>query len=293
MVVWKGKGDMKVMISGTGGLIGSALKSTLEREGCDVVALPRSYEQKLDFRGVDTVIHLAGESIAKGRWNTEKKRRIRASRISGTKQLAEQMADSEFKPLNFICASAIGYYGDRGDEILDESSDAGQGFLPEVCEEWEQATAAASDAGIRTLNIRTGIVLSAQGGALKTMLPPFMAGLGGILGHGSQYMSWISLDDEISIIRYLMNHEGMHGEVNLVSPNPVTNREFTKILSTVIKRPAFLPMPAVAARILFGEMADALLLSSTRVYPRKLLDSGYEFIHPTLESALRKVLNEQ
>ncbi len=281
---------MKILLSGSSGLIGNALGAAMKADGHEIIALPRTFESPIDFTGVDAVVHLAGESIATGRWTAEKKRKIRDSRITGTKQLAEQLSSSKDKPSVFICASAIGYYGDRNNEVLDESSTMGSGFLPEVCKEWEHATHPAEEAGIRTVHIRTGIVLSADGGALKKMLPPFKLGGGGILGSGNQYMSWISLEDEVAIIRYLIDNPEMSGSVNLVSPNPVTNREFTKTLGKIIKRPTILPMPAFAARLLFGEMADALLLSSARVFPNKLIASGYEFFHPTLEEALRSVL---
>jgi len=281
---------MKILISGSSGLIGKALSAEMKAAGHEIVALPRTFDNPIDFTGVDAVVHLAGESIASGRWTSEKKRRIRESRIRGTKQLSEQLASSKSKPSVFISASAIGYYGDRDDEILDESSALGVGFLPEVCKEWEEATRSAESAGIRTVHIRTGIVLSRTGGALKQMLPAFKFGGGGRMGSGTQYMSWISLKDEVSIIRYLIDNPTISGSVNLVSPNPVTNMEFAKTLGKIIKRPTILPMPAFAARLLFGEMADALLLSSARVYPDKLISSGYEFSHPTLESALRSVL---
>jgi uncharacterized protein (TIGR01777 family) len=282
---------MKILISGSSGLIGSALRNDLEEGGHEIVALTRSFEDPIDFSGVHAVVHLAGENIAAGRWTSEKKRRIRESRVKGTAQLANQIALSQEKPSVFICASAIGYYGDRGTENLDESSGIGSGFLPQVCKEWEEAARPAEDAGIRTVRLRTGMVLSCDGGALHKMITPFKLGGGGILGNGAQYMSWISLDDEVAIIRYLIENHSVSGPVNVVSPNPVTNREFTKTLGKVLKRPTILPMPAFAARILFGEMADALLLSSTKVYPRTLLQSGYEFKHSTLESALRSILS--
>ena len=281
---------MKIFISGSSGLIGSALADSLKTEGHEVVALPRTYEKPIDFAGADAVVHLAGENIAAGRWTAEKKRRIEESRVKGTRHLAEQLAATKEKPSVFICASAIGYYGDRGSENLDESSAPGTGFLPDVCKKWEDATRPAEDDGIRTVRIRTGIVLSTEGGALKKMLPPFKLGGGGVLGNGMHYMSWISLEDEVAIIRYLIDNPNINGSVNLVSPNPVTNAEFTKTLGKIIKRPTIIPMPAFAARLLFGEMADALLLSSARVFPNKLISSGYEFKHPTLESALRSIL---
>lgn len=282
---------MNILISGSSGLIGRALKFDLEGKGHSVAGLPRTFEESIDFTGVDAVVHLAGESIATGRWTSEKKRKIRESRVKGTAQLAKQIAAAKEKPSVFVCASAIGYYGDRGHEELDETCGMGAGFLPEVCKEWEDAAQPAEDAGVRTVRLRTGIVLSSDGGALHKMLTPFKLGGGGVLGSGAQYMSWISLDDELAIIRYLMDNRNMRGPVNLVSPNPVTNSEFTKILGKVLKRPTLLPMPVFAARLLFGEMADALLLSSTRVLPGKLLQSGYEFKHSTLETALRSILS--
>lgn len=282
---------MKILISGSSGLIGSALKGELEGDGQEIVALPRTFQDPIDFSGVDAVVHLAGESISTGRWTAGKKRKIQESRIKGTAQLAKQITLSENKPSVFICASAIGYYGHREDEKLDESSEIGNGFLPQVCKEWEEATRIVEEAGVRTVRLRTGIVLSDTGGALQKMITPFKLGGGGILGNGQQYMSWISLDEEVAIIRYLINNQNISGSVNLVSPNPVTNKEFTKALGKVLRRPTLLPLPAFAVRLLFGEMGDALLLSSTRVYPNKLLKSGYEFKNPMLEPALRSMLS--
>ncbi len=281
---------MKVYISGSHGLIGSALKERLEAEGCTVEGLSRDFKQLISFEGVDAVVHLAGESIAEGRWNAAKKKRIEVSRVVGTRQLAEQLANSSVKPKVFISASAIGYYGDRNDEILNETSAAGTGFLSAVCEKWEESALPAEQAGIRTVKIRTGIVLSKQGGALAKMLPPFKMGGGGKLGSGKQFMSWISLDDMVGIIPFLIENENVSGPVNLVAPNAVTNLEFTKALGAVLHRPVVMPLPAFAARLIFGEMADALLLSSTRVTPKKLLDKGYSFKHADLQSALESIL---
>lgn len=281
---------MRVMISGSSGLIGSALKQSLEADGHEVIGLPRTFRQPLDFTGVDAVVHLAGESIAQGRWTAAKKRRIEDSRVQGTQQLAKQLADSETKPYVFICASAIGFYGDRGDEVLDESSAAGTDFLSKVCKKWEAAAQPASAAGIRTVWIRTGIVLSANGGALKQMLLPFKMGGGGMLGNGQQYMSWISLTDEIRIIRFAIDNPVLGGVVNLTAPKPVTNREFTKTLGRVLHRPTVLPLPAFAVRLIFGEMGSALLLGSTRALPKKLMDADFEFCHPDLQSALEDIL---
>lgn len=281
---------MKILISGSSGLVGAALRERLETDGHETAALPRSFEEPINFTGVDAVVHLAGEPIAEGRWTSAKKKRIEESRVNGTHQLAEQLAASESKPAVFISASAIGFYGDGGDERLAESSSAGSGFLSDVCQKWEAAAQPAAAAGIRTVCIRTGIVLSKNGGALKQMLPPFKMGGGGILGSGKQYMSWISLADEVGAICFALENTTLKGPVNLVSPHPMTNLEFTKTLGKVLKRPTVLPLPAFAARIIFGEMAEELLLGSTRVLPKKLVDAGYKFCHADLQSALEDVL---
>lgn len=280
---------MKVLLSGSSGLIGSALAAGLRRDGHTVVPLPRTYEQPVIFSGADAVIHLAGENIA-GRWNAARKQRIEQSRVLETRRLSEQLAQSIEKPAVFICASAIGYYGSRGDELLAEESPPGNGFLADVCRRWEAAAAPAEEAGIRTVRIRTGIVLSREGGALARMLPPFLAGIGGKLGGGQQFMSWISLADEINAIRFLIGCEAIHGAVNLTAPNPETNTDFSKALGRALHRPAVLPMPALAVRLLFGEMGNELLLGGARVLPKKLIDAGYEFRHPHLESALEDIL---
>ena len=281
---------MNVYISGSSGLIGSALRENLESDGHRVTALPRTYEKAIDFSGVNVVVHLAGESIAEGRWSAAKKQRIMQSRVGRTKQLCMQLASNPRKPSLFISASAIGFYGDRNSEVLDENSQIGEGFLSEVCSKWEEASLPAAKTGIRTVNLRTGMVLSTKGGALNKMLPPFRFGGGGMLGSGEQYMSWISLDDTVKSIRFIMENQSLAGPVNLVSPNPVTNLEFTKTLGKVLKRPTIMPLPAFAARLLFGEMADALLLSSARVIPKKLVEANYKFKHDTLQSALEDIL---
>lgn len=283
---------MKVMISGSHGLIGSALTEQLEADGHNILRLPRNMSNRLSFKEIDAVIHLAGESIASGRWNEAKKRRIEESRVGPTKQLAELLANSPDKPAVFISASAIGYYGTRGNEILNEESDPGRGYLSSVCKKWEESTRMAGVAGIRTVNLRTGIVLSTKGGALKQMLPPFKFGAGGPLGDGKQFMSWISLDDVVKAICYIIDNPSISGPLNLTAPNPVRNHEFSTMLGKALHRPAFLPMPAFAARFLFGEMADALLLSSTRVMPDKLIQNGYKFKHTDLKPALEDILSE-
>jgi len=281
---------MKILISGSHGLIGTELVHELTSQGHDIVRLGRDLSKPIDFSDVDVVIHLAGENIAEGRWNDQKKKAIRDSRVNGTAALSQQIERADHKPSIFISGSAIGFYGDRPNESLDEKSDPGSGFLPYVCAQWESQTQPASDAGVRTVHLRTGIVLSSQGGALKKMLPPFKMGGGGILGNGKQVMSWISIQDMVGAILHIIEHSEISGAVNMVSPNPHTNKEFTKTLGHVLKRPTIMPLPAFAARILFGEMADALLLSSTRVLPNVLLETEYSFKHPDLESALKAVL---
>ena len=239
--------------------------------------------------GFDAVIHLAGESII-GRWTAVKKEKIRESRIAGTSNLAQALANAKVKPRVFISSSAIGYYGDRGDEILKEESPAGTGFLPEVCREWEVATEAAAKAGIRTVQIRTGIVLSTAGGALAKMLTPFKLGLGGIVGSGLQWMSWIDVRDMVGAIQHIVKTDQLRGPVNLVAPTPVRNAEFTKTLASVLSRPAFFPMPAFVVKLVFGEMGETVLLGSQRVEPRQLVASGYPFQFRELQGSLKATL---
>ena len=281
---------MNVLLSGSNGLIGSELKKKLENNGHQVTPLSRDFDNPINFEGIDAVIHLAGENIAQGRWTKAKKSEIRNSRVNGTKKLSDQLATSPYKPSIFISSSATGFYGDRSDNILDEESSQGAGFLPEVCVLWEKATKSAEQAEIRTVHIRTGVVLTKKGGALKKMLPPFLLGGGGILGNGKQYMSWISLEDEINAILFILNNPEINGAVNLTAPNPVDNKEFTKILGKTIKKPTILPLPGFAARLLFGEMAEAILLTGNRVLPNKLLNTGFTFSHPTLDKALENIL---
>jgi uncharacterized protein (TIGR01777 family) len=240
--------------------------------------------------GLDAIVHLAGESIA-ARWTPQKKARIRASRIEGTRLLAERAAQMQQPPKVFVSASAIGYYGDRGNEIMIEDSPPGTSFLCQVCREWEAATQAAEARGIRTVRLRIGVVLSKHGGALAQMLFPIRIGVGGRLGSGRQYMSWISIDDLIGAIQHALATESLSGAVNAVAPAPVTNAEFTKTLGKVLRRPTVFPVPAFAVRLLFGEMGQELLLASTRVEPSRLIRSGYTFRHAKLEGALRAVLH--
>ena len=298
---------MTVLVSGSTGLVGSSLVPRLEASGHHVLRLVRGspkddMERRWDpetgelapaaLDDVQAMVHLAGENIASGRWNEAKKSRIRSSREDGTRLLARGLAALRTPPGVLISASAIGYYGSRGDEILDEKSPPGADFLAETCIAWENAARPAADAGVRTVYLRIGIVLSADGGALAKMLFPFKMGVGGVIGGGDQYMSWVSLSDLEGIIVHALNTETLEGPVNAVSPAPATNREFTKTLGGVLSRPTLFPMPAFAARLAFGEMADALLLSSTRVTPGRLQESGYDFQHPGLDGALRHVLGQ-
>lgn len=242
------------------------------------------------IEGFDAVVNLAGESIAEGRWTEDKKQRIRESRVKGTKLLGDALANLTNSPKTFICASAIGYYGNRGDEILTETSAPGDDFLAKVCVEWEKATALAKEKGIRVLNTRFGVILDAHGGALAKMLPPFRAGLGGKIGSGKQWMSWIALDDVVGALKFALTNEGLSGPVNFVAPNPVTNAEFTNTLGKVLSRPTLFPIPAFGVRLLFGEMGEALLLAGQRVAPKRLMTEGYQFQYSQLDEALRHVL---
>ena len=244
------------------------------------------------LNGIDGVVHLAGENISGGRWTDKMKQRIRDSRVVGTKTLCEDLAALSENPRVLVCASAIGYYIHGGDQILDETSPAGEGFLSEVVQEWEAATQPASDAGIRVVNLRIGVILSPEGGALEKMLTPFKMGVGGRVGSGQQYWSWVALDDVIGAILHALHNDELNGPANATSPNPVTNLEFTKTLGKVLKRPTIFPMPAFAARLALGQMADELLLSSQRIHPVKLQEHGYEFEYPDLENALRHLLQK-
>jgi len=295
---------MKILVSGSHGLVGSALTKALRAQGDEVLSLVRNTPKSpteiawqpngaLDpaaLDGIDVVVHLAGESIAAGRWNDEKKRRIRESRINGTTSISEALARNANPPRTFVCASAIGYYGNRADELLTEASSRGEDFLSGVCVEWERATDPAAEKGIRVVNARFGIILSTEGGALAKMLPPFRMGVGGRIGDGKQWMSWIALADVINGLMFVIRNQSVTGPVNFVAPNPVTNAEFTKTLGKVLSRPTIFPIPAFAVRLAFGEMADALLLSSARVEPVELEKAGFAFAHNDLESALRQAL---
>jgi uncharacterized protein len=296
---------VNILVSGSHGLIGSALVPALAARGHRVVRLVRSRGPRSSdeigwdpaggwidapaLEGLEGVIHLAGEAIAAGRWTAARKARIRGSRIGGTRLLAEALARLRRKPQLLISASAIGYYGSRGEEILVEESAPGIGFLAEVCRDWEAAAAPARDAGIRVAHLRSGLVLSPTGGALANLLKIFRLGLGGRLGSGRQFMSWITLDDEVDAVLHVLAQDAQRGPVNLVSPHPVTNREFTASLGRILHRPALFPVPASVLRIVLGEVAGELL-GSQRVHPTKLLSTGYAFRHPDLAAGLRAVL---
>jgi uncharacterized protein (TIGR01777 family) len=291
---------MKIAVTGATGLIGSTLLPLLKGAGDEVVVLRRPDDWNPEtgtvnqtvFRDIDAVVHLAGESIAAGRWTGARKARILDSRIKGTKLIAETIASMETRPSVLISASAIGYYGDRGGEVLREDSGPGVGFLPDVCQQWEAATDAASRKGIRAVHLRTGLVLSKNGGALPRMLLPFKLGIGGRIGSGNQYWSWISLDDECAAIQHCLQATALHGAVNLVSPSPVTNTEFTKTLGRVLGRPTIFPLPALAARLALGEMSDPLLLASARVEPAKLQASRFVFRNRDLRATLEQLLGK-
>ena len=284
---------MRIAVTGSHGLVGSALVPFLETAGHQVQRIGRRKDWELDLAGLDAagaVVHLAGENIAAGRWSASKKERILRSRTESTAALVRHLAGMKHPPRVLVCASAIGIYGDRGPELLDETSPAGSGFLAEVCRAWEKAAAAASAGGTRVVSLRFGMILSSEGGALARMLRPFRLGLGGRIGNGSQYLSWIGIDDAAGAILYAIGQESLAGPVNAVAPEPLTNRDFTRRLGKVLHRPALFPLPAFAARLAFGEMADALLLCSTRVVPSRLLQSGYRFRDPDLKEALHRIL---
>jgi len=292
---------MRILVSGSHGLVGKALISSLTPDGHEIVRLvrgtPKSANEiewhpndgRLDaasLEGIDAVVHLAGESIASGRWTDEKKRAIRDSRVKGTALLSDALARLSRPPSVFVSASAIGYYGNRGDELLTENSAPGDDFLAKVCVEWENATIPAIEKAIRTVHARFGIILDANEGALAKMLTPFRMGIGGRIGDGKQWMSWIDIEDVVNGLKSVIENSSVNGPVNFVAPNPVTNAEFTKTLGRVLSKPTLFPVPAFGARLAFGEMADALLLSSARVKPGVL----QHFAYPTLEAALRHQL---
>ncbi len=297
---------MDVVVSGASGLIGTALCAELERTGHRAIPLLRvsragglrwDPEQGIieaaGLEGVDAVVHLAGAPIAGSKWTPAQKARILESRTKGTALLADTLAGLQQRPKVMVSASAIGYYGNRGDEIITEESDRGAGYLADVVEQWEQVAHPASDAGIRVVHPRTGIVLSPKGGVLQQLLLPFKLGLGGKQGPGTQYMSWISIDDEVGALIELVNNGELVGPVNLTAPNPVTNAEFARTLGTVLGRPTVLPTPMLPLKLRFGpELVQSLLLDGQRVLPARLQAAGYEFRAPDLEGALRSLLGK-
>jgi uncharacterized protein (TIGR01777 family) len=259
---------MKILVSGSHGLVGKALINSLTPDGHEIMRLGR--DKPLDpstLEGIDAVVHLAGEPIASSRWSDEKKREIRDSRVKGTALLSQTLAQLSRPPSVLVSASAIGYYGNRGDELLTEESAPGNDFLASVCLEWENATNPAIEKGIRTVHARFGIILDAQGGALAKMLTPFRMGVGGRIGTGKQWMSWIAIGDVVNGLKFLIENRSVSGPVNFVAPNPVTNAEFTKTLGRVLGKPTLLPIPEFGVKLAFGEMGEALLLSSQKVKP--------------------------
>ena len=297
---------MRILVTGSSGLVGSALLPALQAAGHETTRLVRPPREPapgfavwdpaagtLDpeaVAGHDAVINLAGENIAGGRWTKARKERIRDSRVKGTRLLAETLAGMDAPPKTLISASAIGYYGDRAGELLREFHEPGEGFLPEVCVEWEQATEPARKAGVRVVLARIGIVLSTEGGALEKMLTPFKLGVGGRIGGGWQYMSWIHLDDIVGAMLHILDTPVLEGPVNLVAPDALDNRDFTKTLGRVLRRPTIFPLPGFVAKLMFGEMAEELLLGSTRVDPERLKQTRYRFRFPRLEGALKDLL---
>jgi uncharacterized protein len=300
---------MKLAITGSSGLIGTAAREKFHELDWEVFRVVRRkadsdkneigwapMNESIDLQrleGMDAVIHLAGENIASGRWTKAKKNRIWESRVKSTQMLCRALSKLKTPPSALISASAVGYYGNRGEEWLDESSSTGSGFLPEVSRYWEAAAHKAKETGIRVINPRFGMVLSPRGGALGKMLLPFKLGLGGPVGNGKQYWSWVTLEDVVRFLEFALRQETLSGPVNVTSPEPVTNREFTKALGKVLKRPTVAPFPAFAAKLLFGQMAEDLLLASARVEPKKLKEAGFDFSHPELEPALKSILNSR
>ena len=296
---------MKILITGASGLVGSALVPALKSDGHEIISLVRSAPKResevqweperevkgaAKLEGIGAAVHLAGENLGDGRWTEEKKRRIRDSRVVGTRVLCNALLKLDRPPQTLISSSAIGFYGNRGSETLIEESSVGDDFLAKICDEWERATDPLKEKGVRVTHARFGIILSNKGGALAKMLTPFKLGIGGKLGDGKQYMSWIAIDDIVSAVRYILKNENLSGPLNLTAPNPVTNKEFTEALGKTLSRPTFLGVPEFALKIMFGEMAENTILSSARVLPKRLQDAGYKFLFPTLETALKHLL---
>lgn len=295
---------MRTLITGGSGLVGSALVQFLHSRGQDIRCLKRNrsgskaefWNTRDLFEGEDsepfqTVIHLAGENVANGRWSKTKKERILLSRVEGTRKLVEYLSTLETPPETLLCASAVGFYGSRGDDTLSENSGLGSGFLADVCKQWETEANKAQQFGTRVVNLRFGMILSPNGGALHKMLPAFKAGLGGPIGNGKQYISWISIRDIEEIVDFLIHTDDIKGPVNVVAPSPLTNLEFTRLLGDAVNKPARLPAPAFALRLIFGEMADEMLLASCRVRPEKLLNAGYVFLDPNLSQVMKLCLS--
>lgn len=290
---------MKTLITGSSGLVGSSLVEFLFKKGHSIQCLKRNSEADSDnfwatqelpennATEFDTVIHLAGENVAQGRWTEKKKKSILLSRLEGTKELVDYISILTEKPKVFLCASAVGYYGSRGNEILDENSSLGTGFLADVCRQWEKETQRLSAMGVRVVNLRFGMVLSPRGGALHKMIPPFQARLGGIIGSGQQYISWISIRDLVKIVDFIIQRDHIKGPVNVVSPIQTTNKELTKSLGKVLNRPTPFKVPAFMAQLIFGQMAEEMLLGSSRVTPKILLEAGYEFEDQSLDAVLQ------
>ena len=303
-----GRRPMRVLVSGPTGLVGSALIDSLARGGDEVLGLTRSAPEPgtaavrwdpaagaldaVGLEGFDAVVHLAGENVTHGRWTAARKERIRLSRVEGTRLLSEALAACERKPATLVCASAIGYYGDRGDEICVEETAPADDFLARVAVDWERATSAAAETGIRVVNLRIGVVLSPRGGMLARVGPLFRLGLGGRVGSGRQYLSWITLEDLVGVIEETLKRPHLAGPVNAVAPGPVTNLEFTRTMARLLRRPALLPLPAPVVKLVWAEMGQALLLASTRVEPARLAAAGYAFRHPDIGTALRDLLGK-
>ena len=296
---------MRILVSGSTGTVGTHLLSTISSDSFEIWRLVRSRAQEENMifwdpqgghvddpsllEGFDAVVHLSGENVV-ARWTEKKKNSIRQSRVLSTRYLVNLFSGLQNPPKTFICASAIGYYGDRGGERLTERSAVGSGFLPDVCREWENEANKASDLGVRVINLRIGIVLSPEGGMLSSLLPLFKMGLGGVIGSGGQYLSWISIEDLSRIIVYLLERGEINGPVNAVSPNPVTNRQFTATLARILRRPAWFAVPSFAVRFFFGEMGRCTMLAGSMVFPEKLLSSGYEFLDGDVGSALEDIV---